>query len=369
MNNFCPQPWVGLDINPQGQVKPCCKYDEFLGDTIDDYFSSNKLEQLKQQFLANQRPPGCKRCWDDEDAGHQSKRLIDLQYTLSSVNLSKLKMLSLPFGNTCNLKCRTCRGESSSRWIADEEKLRTTFPDIQIYKHQKFYKQKQFIDQIYSLSSDLENIIFPGGESFITGVPEQLEYLDFLIGKNAKNITLNYITNCTVFPDSRFWNRWKFFKKVNVQLSIDGIEDKFEYIRYPANWSEVYNNIKSYQKKQNITSNLQLSIGHTVSIFNILDVKDFAIWCIKEGLPKPYYGLVSQPEYFDIRFLPEEIKKAVQTKLISSAFDPLVQYMQSSTNTDPNLTLQWIEAVDSLRNQSFYNVFPEMGDLLFKNKY
>lgn len=369
MNNFCPQPWVGLDISPQGKLKPCCKYSETIGDNITEYFASSKLEDLKQQFLDNKRPAGCKRCWDDEDAGHQSKRLLDLQYTLSNSDLTKLKILSLPFGNTCNLKCRTCGSKSSSKWVSDEKELQKIFSGITIYKHHKFYRQTNTIDEIYKLSSDLEDITFPGGESFITGIPEQLEYLDFLIGKNAKNITLNYVTNCTVFPDNKFWERWNFFKKVNIQLSIDGLNEKFEYIRFPANWLEVYKNVKLYQKKQNTVSNFRLSISHTVSIFNILDVTEFAIWCLKEGLPKPYYGLVSQPKHFDIRFLPKDAKKAVETKLISPVFKSLVQYMLSSEESDPLLILQWIDAVDSLRKQSFYEVFPEMGDLLLKNKY
>jgi sulfatase maturation enzyme AslB (radical SAM superfamily) len=371
LNNFCPQPWVGLDISPQGHIKPCCKYSEAISENVDEYFLSPALHELKQQFLNNQKPPGCKRCWDDENAGLQSKRQLDLEHNLNfdTTSLNRIKLLSLPFGNTCNLACRTCGSYSSSKWTKDETSLKTKLPDIKIHSHKKFYKNKDFIAQIQNLSANLSSIQFPGGESFITGVSEQLDYLDFLIKNNSEKISLTYITNCTTFPSQDFWDRWQNFNKVNIQLSIDGIEEKFEYLRYPADWVTVHNNIKKYQLKQNQLSNLQLSISHTVSVFNVYYIGDFLNWCITQGLPAPYLGMVEYPIQFNIRTLPKFIKNEIAKKLSLDLLQNVKNYMHVDIDHNFEHTLDWINMVDSIRNQRFTEIFPEMGDLLIKNKY
>lgn len=373
MNNFCAYPWVGLDISPQGEMKPCCWYESTVSNNINEYYTSSHLHELKNQFLRNEKPSGCKRCWDQENAGKKSKRLMDLEYIFHNKNpdLSHIKTLSIAFGNTCNLACRTCSSYSSSKWVSDERKLSHTLQNIKIHNHTKFYKDKQFTSMIHSLSNNLTNITFPGGESFITGIQEQLDYLDHLRRDvNASAITLNYITNCTVFPHEVFWEKWESFKRVNINLSIDGTGDKFEYLRYPAKWDQVYNNIKKYQNKISNLNNITLSINHTVSILNILDVKDFLLWCIREKLPLPYFNILSDPMYFNIQTLPYKIKETLKTKLSGKHFEDVIQYMlNDNSKSDLNLALVWLNSVDSIRNQKFTEVFPELADLLVANKY
>ena len=49
--NICYQPWVGLDISPQGEYKPCCKYSHAISDNYNDYRNSDELNQLKLDHL------------------------------------------------------------------------------------------------------------------------------------------------------------------------------------------------------------------------------------------------------------------------------------------------------------------------------
>ena len=83
MKNLCYNPFTGLDISTQGNLKPCCK---FLGNKmptfnvengIEEYQQSEWLSNLQKEFLDGGRPIGCQNCWKEEDAGVKSKRQLD----------------------------------------------------------------------------------------------------------------------------------------------------------------------------------------------------------------------------------------------------------------------------------------------------
>ena len=363
MSNMCYHPWVGLDITPQGEFKPCCKFEKSFGTSLSEYENNPKLQKLKQDFLDGKRPSGCQRCWSDEDSMLPSKRTIDNTYFFKNQipNLTSYKVLSFPFGNTCNLACRTCGSESSSKWRQEEKKLKVYFPNIIIKKHNKFYRDAEFLTDIKNISSDLINLTFPGGESFITGISQQLDFLDYLIANNSKDLSLTYVTNTTTFPDQRFWDRWKNFKMVEIQLSIDGTEERFEYIRWPAVWKECFYNIKQYQAKSKLYDNIKLSISHTVSVFNVFYLPEFFIWCMKQQLPEPYIGMVTDPAQYNIKILPNNIKQQIKEKLSMKKFSGVISFMEEDKGHFSE-TIEWIKAVDSNRDQNFLKTFPELKE-------
>jgi sulfatase maturation enzyme AslB (radical SAM superfamily) len=359
--HICYLPWVGLDITPQGEYKPCCKYENIISTNIDDYLTSKELADLKSSFLAGERPLACNRCWRDEDSGIKSKRQIDWKNVLKETvpDLTHFKSISLPFGNTCNLACRTCKSYASSRWLSEEKKLSKYIP-VKMFPHNKYYQDTMLLDKMKKLCEHVELLEVPGGEPFITGVEEQLEFLDHLISNNAKNIVLHYMTNATTMPDQRFWDKWKHFKKVDIQLSIDGIDKVYEYTRWPGVWSTTYNNIKEYQKHWK--NNIQLSISHTVSIFNVFYLNQFIDWCKYEELPDPYLGLVSKPDQYSITTLSPKTKEYLSKHLTKSN---IVQYMNT---TDHSIllskTLIHVIMIDSHRKQKFSEYLPEFYDVL-----
>jgi MoaA/NifB/PqqE/SkfB family radical SAM enzyme len=363
--NFCHHPWVGLEVNPQGQFRPCCKYIPSLADNLSDYQTSTELAILKDAFLSGQKPPGCKYCWDDEAAGIPSKRQLDNQYLFNhqSPDYSSLKVLSFSFGNSCNLACRTCDSSSSSTWIIEEKALKNTFPNIKIHQHRRFYQDSKFIDQIKSISDNLLHVEFPGGEPFLAGVNEHLDFLDFLLTTNPQDISLHYMTNATIFPQDYFWDRWAKFKKVDIQLSIDGTGAQFEYIRWPAKWSEVENNLKLYADKKDNCDNMKLSISHTVSIFNVYYLPEFVKWCLQNKFDMPYLGLVADPKMYNIRNLPAEVKDAISKKISRFKLENIVSYMYDE---DLSVESNWsmTAVLDQQRKQSFKETFPEFYQLL-----
>lgn len=364
MTQFCSLPWTGLDIGPQGGFRPCCKYQHTIADNLTDYTNSHHLRDLRQQFLLNQTPSGCQRCWDDEAAGLPSKRQLDLKYSFNGQHpdLSELKLLSISFGNTCNLACVTCNSASSSRWSQDEKKIDIKQFDKELFHHNQYYKDETFIKQLTSRCDNLIHLDIPGGEPFFANKDIHKNFLKSL--SCPEKIKIHYTTNATIFPDNEFWEIWKNFRHVDIQLSIDGIGKQFEYIRYPALWYEVEQNIKKYQEQPNI----QLSISHTLSWLNILYLENFLSWCDQQQLPTPYIGPVSRPDFLSTRCLPIYVKQQITNKLKKSN-RPEIQQALNYMNLDDQSSLfkkgqEWITTLDQLRNLDFSKVFSEIDEFI-----
>ena len=356
MSSFCYHPWAAVDISPQGDFKPCCKYvpKNKMGTTFDEYNKSIELYNLRSDFLEGKRPEGCARCWRDEDAGLPSKRELDWKYTYKEqVPDPKLglRVLSLAFGNTCNLACRVCSSYSSSRWIKEGKRIEQYVP-IKTFGHATFYEDPAWFNDLLKRCNNLIHIDIPGGEPFLKEIKQHQQFLEWLLG-NAKTLpSLHYTTNGTTQLSPAMEQLLAEFPKVNIQLSIDGVGEKFEYQRWPAKWDMVYENIQ-YFKKLSHAANFELSISHTVSIFNVLDVENFIQWCEDEQLPAPYIGLVSSPAHYSISSLPEYMEKQMD-----------VNFNISNNTNMFDTFLKHVKLLDNNRKQSFPSTFPELWALM-----
>ena len=74
-DNFCLYPFTHFQLDPDGRARPCCKYK--VGDptwqtdvpklpdvNIGELWDQAEFQNLREQFLRNERPSGCKACWD-----------------------------------------------------------------------------------------------------------------------------------------------------------------------------------------------------------------------------------------------------------------------------------------------------------------
>lgn len=371
---FCHAPWTNLDISPQGQLSPCCKFrhghyrDAALNIThhsISDYQHSATLLQIRQEFTQGQWPAGCERCRIEEENGVASKRQLDYQRWQSYLDANgtepKTITASIAFGNTCNLTCLTCNAYTSSRWQREYQSL--TGLDI---KPNHFYQQG-FVKDFLAHAPSLKHLDVPGGEPFLSGVPEQQALLTHYVDTGqAADISLHYTTNATVWPDQRWWQLWRYFKEVDIQLSIDGIGARYEYLRYPARWPEVTANINGYLKRQQ--DNIRLSVSHTVSAYNIRYLCEFMNWCSSQGLPKPWLGRVHDPACMRPTVWPTLVREHIADVLSDSTDPDILAWCQLVRHTDDSVHYkEFVERVhwhDQYRDNSFAATFPEMFQFL-----
>jgi MoaA/NifB/PqqE/SkfB family radical SAM enzyme len=371
---FCHSPWTNLDISPTGDIAPCCKFQTGLYDqhfniqqhNLDDYVGSAFLTTIKQEFQAGQWPQGCKRCRIEEENNIQSKRQLDLErwslhYDNYDIDRDKWITASIAFGNTCNLKCITCNSETSSRWQKE-------YHDIYGVnnKHVKFYKQ-DFVEKFVKQAPNVVHLDIPGGEPFLSGVAEQQQLLRHYIDTGqASKITLHYTTNATVFPDHVWWDLWQHFREVDLQLSIDGIGDKYEYIRYPATWIEVAQNVHRYIVHQ--SGNTRLSVSHTVSAYNIYYLDEFFSWCYTVGLPRPWCGRVHNPVHMRPSVWPEHVRTAIADHLTTSEHTDVRNWARLILNSDDSSNFSTFatktQEHDKYRGLDFASTFKEMAVFL-----
>ena len=138
-DKICMLPWISIETSPMGTARPCCLAHEEIKDdngepfslrktTLETIYKSNYMVDLRQQFRRGEQPATCNRCWEEEAAGRDSKRIyskIRLKELYAQVDWDndkpdQLWFIDLKLGNICNLKCRICGSWSSSKWANEE---------------------------------------------------------------------------------------------------------------------------------------------------------------------------------------------------------------------------------------------------------
>jgi sulfatase maturation enzyme AslB (radical SAM superfamily) len=368
---FCHAPWTNVDISPQGTILPCCKYQPQPQDpafniqshSLKQYAGSAFLREIQQDFLNDRWPAGCVRCQTEEQNNISSKRQLDHErwqahYAEYDLRSDQWLTASIAFGNTCNLKCITCGSHSSSRW--HDEYLKIYSRDFQ---HVKFYRD-DFVDDFVSQAPGIIHLDIPGGEPFLSGVPEQKKLLQHYIDSGqASDISIHYTTNVTVFPDEEWWQLWSHFREIDMQLSIDGVGVRYEYIRYPAVWNDTLDNVHRYIQQEKAIPNLRLSVSHTVSAYNIFYLDEFFTWCHDVGLPRPWLGRVHNPAHMRPTVWP--CRDHVVTGLKNSAHEDVRTWAEMIAATDESQRFeefcQRLHQHDRHRGVEFARVFPEMA--------
>jgi len=402
--NFCIAPFVQMTTHPSGTYSPC----PYLGGTtwydsksFKDKWSSSAFENLRTEFLDNQRSSICTRCWDEEAAGKKSLRLRMLdpvnleteykiiatdgfnkdveQYVNSGEYKSGPKILSIKNGNVCNAKCRSCHPEDSSKWIQDANKQKA-HADQQFFKFEKqvFYKtglresnwDNDQVDQLLELFPNLKRLELFGGEPL---------YNKKVIGLLNKAIDLGHGTNMDLYVNTNgsvnILQKIKHidqFNEIDIGVSIDAPPEHFSYVRHPLKFSAVQENVKNwlnYFIHNNINYNLQ-SIS-TVSIYNVLYLPELEKEIIALTGHSPFWNILIYPKHLSIASLPLEVKNTVADKLKKyGGFDEIINFMFNNATSEQDLKEFFAvrDQLDSIRNESFADTFPELHQLLESNK-
>lgn len=369
---FCYAPWTNLEVLTSGDILPCCKFqpqlykDQYniVTHSIEDYRNSQMLAEVKQQFVIGKWPRGCERCKIEEASNIPSKRQLDLErwqhhYDEYNLDSNQLLTVSIAFGNTCNLKCIICNSTASSKWRQEELELYgTAAPNIESVR-------KGVIDSITALAPKLTHLDVHGGEPFLSGIDQHHQLLDYYIESGqSQDITLHYTTNGSIFPDSSWRQRWSHYKAVDLQISIDGVGDRYEYLRYPANWDTLCNNVRQYQLFKLTNANFSVSIAHTVSAYNVLYLDEFFNWCQSKKLPKPWLGKLHWPIHLRPGVWPAEAKSFIVDKLNSSQHQDVRNWAALLQSSDNSMHFEefchYTQTHDQYRGLSFTETFPEL---------
>ena len=304
MNNlYCPCIWKELVIENDGFISPCLFSANRLTDTNIKHNNEkvniaadsvglhlDDLVKMREKMSRGQWPSQCVNCRAHESKDLLSHRQRSLQRYKSYPDIEdkkvELKHLTFRVGNICNLRCVMCGPWASNQWYNDYVELNNSveFKNNQnTYRLEKKSNNKYFVPgsnlnadnwknvvkTVKSNVTTLEKISFHGGEPLVSKI--HYKVVDFLIkSHHCKNIELEYFTNLYQVPDS-FFSMIDLFKHVTINVSLDGIGDVNDALRWPSKYSNIIDNIKTISQKSNVT----IRCSHTISNLNFEHVIDF----------------------------------------------------------------------------------------------
>ena len=326
---FCPHMWLSATHSNGGFFKPCCVYDSNnhenkwgLGFTNNQRY----LDAQRKKLANNEKPSECGRCFYYEEKGIKSLRTDTLDFDWWKPYADHINentdmatgryerdpvYFDLKLGNKCNLACRMCSPSDSSLIEKEIRKDPTLFDYNPVYKQDidfinQHYTDDRKIDMVFDAISNVEQLVelkFTGGEPFLNQrIPQ---FIDQCIDKGiADKIKIHFTSNLTTLPD-KILDKLSKFKYSNINVSMEGIESTYEYIRYPASWDKFSKNFDKL-----ISSGVNYSVTYTANNLSVVDMHRWLDWITKKEVNWTANPVID-PSYYHVRILPLELKQEV----------------------------------------------------------
>ena len=361
---LCPMPWSHMMIDQTGNAKPCCVYQDTVGNTvensIDQLFHNQGYNQLRQNLLSGKKVSGCDDCWNLEEHGLTSNRIMHmrlLKKDLLTKYLDNPKITSLDIapGNTCNFKCRICSPKASSLFSQEVQSITGVLP---IRSFNWAESDNKVMTEISDLLPSLTNIDMYGGEPFLIKPLHRLVSLAVEHG-HAKHIRLHYNSNGSIYPDHLI-EHWQHFAHVDIHFSIDNVRERFELER-GGSWKQITSNIRKLMDLS--LPNVKISIMPTISIMNIFYIDELLDWATELGLPVNV-GYLDSPKEFSIKNLTPLAKKLILEKFQAHPWPEMgniLTTIKSFPDSDGVGFVSLSRHFDRIRGQNFSNTHAEIA--------
>lgn len=352
-------------VQTNGHKKICCMPDQYIEkqdgyrhytmkDGLIEGWNSDYMKNVRLSMLNGKKLRECSKCYDKEAKGLPSLRTIvtnwdgsNTPHALVVKDLEEYKAMTKPdgsvehmpfdvelhFGNVCNLKCKMCstffshmigkellsiqkEDPSFFQWMQRQGGHVSNWSTGDLSQVFDWYKDPEIKSKVFNQISDhVKKINVIGGEP--TVIPEFWELLDFLHKKGTlKDKTIKLTTNGTnTNPKLTQW--FGEAKSVVVMVSIDALELRNRYIRYPADWDTLMKNMEFYQKLCAGDDSKEYHIAPSPQILNLDQLADMHIYFEKLGHPTFFNPHVSGPTIYDYQYFPLRYKQQVKEKLQS----------------------------------------------------
>lgn len=342
---FCMHPFTGLATREDGAIKVCCRsapIGYIQNETLEQAWNNDAMRKVRKQVLNDQRPDVCIPCFNLEDQGVESLRQRHIRDSFPDARINlypnaldslqddfsmpfELPTIEIKINNLCNLKCRMCNPLDSTQWKDWEsvEEFYTAEDNFLVDAVRKlgltkapyvglFEDTTSFWDNLEKLLPYFRRVEFAGGEPLMD--PNHYKILD-LLARNGDNIELKYATNGTVTGikgGRTIYDYWPKFKRVSVNVSIDGLHSVYEYIRGNGKFSEVEENIKVFKSFPNV----DYVVGAcTVQAGNIMQLPKIIPYFLNTLGVVFYSHRVNYPNVLSAQCIPVELKTKVIRQL------------------------------------------------------
>ena len=327
--SICTLPWSGFELEPDGGVKNCVLAEEKLGNInkshIKEIISGNVNVNIKKAMRKDALPASCAGCHIVEknrnDLMSISSRLyyhkelakkIDMQF-YDNVNNFSLKHVDLRWTNACNQACVYCGPSLSSKWAQEM--------GVKVKSNQE--ARREVKDFVFENISDLQNVYLAGGEPML--MKENLEFLKLLKDKNPEcSIRVN--TNLSTTKTGIF-DILCDFKNVHWTVSLETIEQEYEYIRHHGSWDDFDKNLKIINRlNHKVSFNMLHFILNYESLFRCIDYLKGLGFHDNSFVIGPLYT----PKWLNMLNLPEAMLNSVKENLGNKLSGGPLGYLKNS---------------------------------------
>jgi molybdenum cofactor biosynthesis enzyme MoaA len=367
-NTFCLYLTNQIRFSFDNKLQPCCYFNELTD--ISSYTKEEFIAYREKLSKVNNWINQCHFCRDRENRGIISPRLR-MEHKPEDLGIYKeedignVTSLELQIDSSCNAACLMCNDESSTTWKKyniggiDNKSQSNKLIDIRAE-----HSSQQMMTQIKRLVSfDKVNVIvFLGGEPLGSDGHKQVLQECEQSG-SLKNLSIRYVTNGSYRPDEETVRLWSQVKALRILFSIDGINDHFNYLRWPLQWNQVENNIQSFIDLK--LPNISFGISSAISPFNIFYYDRYLAWEKEmfKSLPNPY-----QPR-FEFAFdptgpvntssIPPALMAVIKEKYADKPW--LLNRMQTFDQKKYNAFMDHVTTHDAKRKLNWQEVFPEVS--------
>jgi hypothetical protein len=352
----------------QDYFEPCCWITK-KGNLLDPV---QFAEYQKWISGINDWVPECESCLSRELRGVKSPRqranedpsLIGI-YDESQIG--DITRLHLQIDADCNAACLMCSQNNSTTWrkynIGQIDDKSSANKIIDIKNNAKTKQRFQTVIKNFKLDK-LNAISFFGGEPFKNDLHK--EFLrEVSKYKPLNTVEVLYITNGSLKPDSETIELLRQLKSVFISFSIDGINDHFNYLRWPLQWHQVEENIKYFIDLE--LPDKALGISSAINPFNIFYYDRYIDWENNFFKDCPYYSRLKFDSAFEstgvinLSCIPEKLVKRLEEKF-SSTYPWVLNHILPFDSDKYNSFISYIKFHDTKRNLDYSKIFPEIAE-------
>ncbi len=367
--HFCAAPWNLLYVNVDGRIETCTRGSTFGNSNdehISDIVSNEKYQNLRQDILDDKITDNCRKCLKNENissAGkytglrnHYNRLGVHSTVNYSDKKQFKLAALDLHWSSLCDLKCVTCWAVQSSSIAREENKPVNHTPPA---------TANRIIEYVVKNQSELREIYLSGGEP--TLIKYNLKLLQQI--EKRSDLLLRVNSNMQWRQDNQVLQEILKFPNVLFTCSIDGMGDKFNYIRRGGNWETAIENIKFLKKHPNIDlrANTVFFVLTAQYITDIIDYFMQEIGSIDHTINQVGMG----QDHLRCRNLPLPIKIKVKEKL-EKCFEKYKSNLNIAGNiknclfeldNDGEQThfRKYFDMIDKRQGSNWRKLFPELA--------
>jgi len=360
-NQFCRYLSNGYSFNLTQDksvvVGPCCFYKNKI--KVDSRLLKNRQTAFES---ITGWTDNCRCCKVLEDAGQMSLRQSGPDWIAADETSLDPVSIDIHLDNECNAACVICNESSSTLWHKEKSKLNNTI--IKINKDDNLVND--VIDQIINTVSltKLKYVKFFGGEPLFTDT--HLKFIQRI--PCPEQVTLHYTTNGSIYPNDEVIKAWKKFKTIIFAASLDGIEEQFDYVRWPLPWNKVSKNLIRLRENKDIW-NMIFRVEFTANFLNAYYFDRLEDW-IKHNLDTNLSGDKTEinihhcfGETWNLENMPQSIRQLILNKYPTNhIIHQLIANLTHQTSLD-----RWqhfVKTWEQRRNNQWQQAFPDLVQYL-----